>query len=86
LKFPPSFSTFFISLITYHAPFDMQDSSGDEMVVDSAGPRRIMTAAQKSAATRMRNRALQEEADRHLLAQTGGFLTPSEPVSLNVLV
>ena len=65
----------------------MQDSSSnDEMEVDNARPRRIMTAVQKAAATRMRNRALQEEADMRLLAQTGGLLTPSGPISFNVLV
>ena len=65
----------------------MQDSSSnDDMEVDNARPRRIMTAAQKAAATRVRNRALQEEADMRLLAQTGGFLMPSGPSSFNVLV
>ena len=64
----------------------MQDSSGNEMEVDDARPRRIMTAAQKAAATRLRNRALQEEADMRMLAQTGGHLMLSRPVSLNVVV
>jgi hypothetical protein len=45
-----------------------------------------VTAAQKAAATRARNRVMQEEADIQLAKETGEQRRPFRHVSLSVLV